>query len=148
MKLTVDPCWRQIQTHSTSFVVGPRMHSIYQPLWHIPVYLNAVWISQRWKCVQQDAGRGHEEGGQGIVDVLPGWHLDSQLWTLGSFRTFERGSLGIPGSWNQDKTLQDPKLFQSEVEYLGRKFSKGGVSMILEYIQKITDWPVPRKRSS
>ena len=29
------------------------------------------------------------------------------------------------------------KLFQSEVEYLGHKISKGGVSMISEYMQKI-----------
>ena len=29
------------------------------------------------------------------------------------------------------------KLFQSEVEYLGHKISKGGVSMIPEYVQKI-----------
>ena len=34
------------------------------------------------------------------------------------------------------------KLFQSDVEYLGYKISKGGVSMILEYIQKIKDWSV------
>ena len=36
------------------------------------------------------------------------------------------------------------KLFQSEVEYLGHKISKGGVSMIPEYVQKIKDWPVPK----
>ena len=35
------------------------------------------------------------------------------------------------------------KLFQSEVEYLGHKISKGEVSMIPEYVQKIKDWPVP-----
>ena len=29
------------------------------------------------------------------------------------------------------------KLFQSKVEYLGDKISKGGVSMIPEYLQKI-----------
>ena len=34
------------------------------------------------------------------------------------------------------------KLLQSEVEYLGHKISKGGVSMIPKYLQKITDWPV------
>ena len=34
------------------------------------------------------------------------------------------------------------KLFQSEVEYLGHKISKGGVWMIPEYMQKITDWLV------
>ena len=34
------------------------------------------------------------------------------------------------------------KLFQSKVEYLGHKISKGGVSMILEYVQKIKDWPL------
>ena len=36
------------------------------------------------------------------------------------------------------------KLFQSEVEYLGHKISKGRVSMIPEYVQKIKDWPVPK----
>ena len=36
------------------------------------------------------------------------------------------------------------KLFQSEVEYLGHKISKGGVSMIPEYVQNIKDWPVPK----
>ena len=35
------------------------------------------------------------------------------------------------------------KLFQSEVEYLGQKISKGGVPMVPEYVQKIKDWPVP-----
>ena len=38
------------------------------------------------------------------------------------------------------------KLFQSEVEYLGHKISKGDVSMILEYVRKIKDWPVPKTR--
>ena len=36
------------------------------------------------------------------------------------------------------------KLFQSEVEYLGHRISKEGVSMILEYVQKIKDWPFPK----
>ena len=36
------------------------------------------------------------------------------------------------------------KLFQSEVEYLGHKISKGGVLMIPKYVQKIKDWPVPK----
>ena len=36
------------------------------------------------------------------------------------------------------------KLFQLEVEYLGHKISKGGVSMIPEYVQKIKDWPIPK----
>ena len=36
------------------------------------------------------------------------------------------------------------KLFQSKVEYLGHKISKGGVSLILKYVQKIKDWPVPK----
>ena len=43
------------------------------------------------------------------------------------------------------KALFEPcktKLFQSEVEYFGHKISKGGVSMIPEYVQKIKDWPV------
>ena len=34
------------------------------------------------------------------------------------------------------------KLFQSEVEYLGHKISKDGVKMILDYIRKVTTWPV------
>ena len=37
------------------------------------------------------------------------------------------------------------KLFQSEVEYLGHKISKGGVLMIPEYVQKIKDWPEQRR---
>ena len=36
------------------------------------------------------------------------------------------------------------KLFQSEVEYLRHRISKGGVSMNPEYTQKIKDWPVPK----
>ena len=36
------------------------------------------------------------------------------------------------------------KLFQSEVDYLGHKISKGAISMIPEYVQKIKDWPVPK----
>ena len=36
------------------------------------------------------------------------------------------------------------KLFQSEVEYFGRKISKGGVFMIPEYIQKTKDWPITK----
>ena len=48
------------------------MHIIYQPFWHIPVYKYAVWISQQWECVQQDAGRGHEGGKQIRLDVIPG----------------------------------------------------------------------------
>ena len=35
------------------------------------------------------------------------------------------------------------KLFQSNVAYLEHKISKGGVSMIPEYVQKIEDWPIP-----
>ena len=35
------------------------------------------------------------------------------------------------------------KLFQSEVEYLGHKISKDGVEMILDYVRKVTYWPVP-----
>ena len=37
------------------------------------------------------------------------------------------------------------KLFQSEVEYLGHKISKEGVAMILEYVLKVTNWPVLTK---
>ena len=43
-----------------------------QPLWHIPVYTHAVWISQRWECVQQNAGRSHEGGGQRFLDAILG----------------------------------------------------------------------------
>ena len=35
-------------------------------------------------------------------------------------------------------------MFQSEVECLGHKISKDGVSMIPEYVQKIKDWPVQK----
>ena len=35
------------------------------------------------------------------------------------------------------------KLFQSEVEYLGHKISKGRVLIIPEYVQKNKDWPIP-----
>ena len=48
--------------------------------------------------------------------------VDRDFWTsyldLGSFQTFDTGCLGTCGSWNQDK--------------------------ILEYIQNIKDWPVPK----
>ena len=40
------------------------------------------------------------------------------------------------------------KLFQSKVKYLGHKISKGGVSMIPEYVQKIKDWPVQKEVST
>ena len=36
------------------------------------------------------------------------------------------------------------KLFQIEMEYLGHKISKVGVSMIPENVPKIKDWPVPK----
>ena len=36
------------------------------------------------------------------------------------------------------------KLFQSEVEYLGHKISKGGVPIIHEYVKRIKDWPVTK----
>ena len=35
-------------------------------------------------------------------------------------------------------------FFKSEVKYLGHKISKGRVSMIPEYVQKIKDWPIPK----
>ena len=35
-------------------------------------YMYAFWISQHWKCVQQDAGRSHEGNGQGFLDTIPG----------------------------------------------------------------------------
>ena len=38
------------------------------------------------------------------------------------------------------------KLFQSEVEYLGHKISKGRVSMIPKYVKnRIKDWPVLKR---
>ena len=36
------------------------------------------------------------------------------------------------------------KLFQFKVEYLGYKISKGGVSMIPEYVQTFKDSPVQK----
>ena len=68
--LSLDAC---IAYHAVRIDFGSQsLHSIYQSLWHIQVYMNAVWISQCWECVQQDAGHVHEEGGQGLMDVLPG----------------------------------------------------------------------------
>ena len=53
----------------------PMVHSIYQPLRHIPVYMNAVWISQCWECVQRDAGSGHEEGDRDFLT----FYLDDRM---------------------------------------------------------------------
>ena len=47
-------------------------HSVHQPLQHVPVSMYAVWISQCLECVQQDAGRSHEGGGQRRLEVIPG----------------------------------------------------------------------------
>ena len=58
---------------------------------------------------------------------------------MGTLWTFGPGCPGIHSHWNQDTTL-----FQSDVEYFGHKISKGGVSMILDYVQKIKDWPIPK----
>ena len=87
-------------------------------VWYVPVHQDAFWIGQRWKCVQQDAGRGHE----GHIALVVQAHA----------------AAGI--KIQPCKT----KLFQSEVEYLGHKISKGGVSMIPEYVQRIKNWPVPK----
>ena len=38
------------------------------------------------------------------------------------------------------------KLLQSEMEYLGHRISKEGISIIPEYVQKIKVWPVPKTR--
>ena len=35
------------------------------------MYMNAVWISQHWKCVQQDAEQSNEGGRQGLLDIIP-----------------------------------------------------------------------------
>ena len=61
---------------------------------------------------------------------------------MGTFRTFSPG--GTSTSNNNGIKIQPckTKLFQSEVEYLGRKISQGRVSMIPEYIQKIKRWPI------
>ena len=119
------------------------MHCIYQPLWHIPVYTNTFWISQSWECVQQDAGRGHEECGQGLWtsyldDILT---FSSEPWA--HFRHLTQVVLAHVAAGIKIQPCKT-KLFQSEVEYLGHKISKGGVSMIPEYVQKITDWPLPK----
>ena len=54
---------------------------------------------------------------------------------MGTLQTFGPGS---PGTTAGIK-IQPYKtnLFQSEVEYLGHKISKGRVAMIPEYVQKI-----------
>ena len=36
-------------------------------------------------------------------------------------------------------------MFHSELEYLGHRISKEGVSMVPEYVQKIKEWPFPKK---
>ena len=99
-----------------------------QPLlvWYVTVHQHVFCIGQCWKHVKQDAGRGHEERGQGFLDILPGF------WTLSpGGQTHTARGIKI----QQCKT----QLFQSEVEHLGHKISKGGVSMIPEYVQKIKD---------
>ena len=60
---------------------------------------------------------------------------------MGTFRTF---SLKVQAQAAAGIKIQPckTKLFQSEVEYLGHKISKGGVLMIPVYMQKIKDWPV------
>ena len=69
--------------------------------------MDAVWISQRWECVQQDAGRSHEGGGPRLLDVIPRQHPDLHWRTLGQFWSFDTGCLGTYGSWNQDTTLKN-----------------------------------------
>ena len=105
---------------------------IHQSLWHIPVYVYAVQISQ-------DVRSCRERGGQRLLNLILGWHHDIQWRTFRTLWTFVTGCPGTCCSWNQDTTL-----FQSKVEYLGHKISKGGVSIILEYVQKMKDWPVPK----
>ena len=71
--------------------------------------------------------------------------VNRDFWTsyLDDILTF-RGSFGHTSDiWPRYKIQPSKtKLFQSEVEYLGHKISKGGVSLIPEYVQKIKDWPV------
>ena len=62
---------------------------------------------------------------------------------MDTFRTFSPGGTRALGRGNQDTTMQG-KLFQSEVEYLGHRITKGGVSMTPEHVQKIKVWPVPK----
>ena len=100
--------------------------------------MNAVWISQLWKCVQQNAGRSHEGSGKRLLVIIPGWYPDFHWGALGTLRTFSPVSLAHVVAGIKIKPCKT-KLFQSEVEYLGHKITKGGVSMIPEYMQKIKD---------
>ena len=83
----------------------PPVYSIYQPLRHIPVYIHAVWIIQHWEHVQQNDRRSHERGGQRLLNIIPGRHLDIQQRTLGSLLTFVTGCPGKYCCWNQDTTM-------------------------------------------
>ena len=75
--------------------------------------------------------------------------VDRDFWTfyLDDILTFSRepwahlGNLAHAAAGIKIQ-LCKTMLFQSEVEYLGHKISKGRVSMIPEYVQKIKDWPV------
>ena len=43
--------------HAVRIEPGSRACTAFiSPFWHIPVYTYAIWISQCWECVQQDAG--------------------------------------------------------------------------------------------
>ena len=62
---------------------------------------------------------------------------------MGTFWTFSPGGMSATAAGIKIQPCKT-KLFQSEVEYLGHKISKGGVLMIPEYVQQIKDWPVPK----
>ena len=66
MFLSLDAC----EAYQAVSENGTWEQSIYQFLQHIPVFTNAVWVSQSWECVQQDAGHGHEVSGEGLLDIL------------------------------------------------------------------------------
>ena len=104
---------------------------------------NAFWISQCWKCVQQDAGCSHEGGGQGFLNFIPGWYTDFQQVPCAHLGHLAKVVWAYAAAGIKIEPCKH-KLFQSEVEYLGHKISKGGVLMIPEYEQKIKDWPVPK----
>ena len=76
----------------------PSMHSIYQSLWHFPVYMNAVWVSQRWRCVQQVEYLWHKISKGGVSNVYdPGIHTEDQ--GLPSAKERERSSYVLGICW-------------------------------------------------
>ena len=87
-------------------------------------------VGQHGKQVQQDAGLGHEGGGQRFWNIIPRLYTNFQLRTLGTFWTFSHVVQAHAAAGIKKQPCKT-KLFQSEEEYLGHKISKGGVLMMI-----------------